>query len=59
MNLIKKVDPMDINVVMVDIDMFDVTNGQGPKQKDIKMVDISEEAFILDKLDTYAIEPEP
>lgn len=51
MNLIRKAEPRDFNMVILDMNMLDVSGGQGPKQKDVEMKDVSEEVFIPNGLD--------
>lgn len=58
MNLIRKAEPRDFNMVILDMNMLDVSGGQGPKQKDVEMKDVSEEVFIPNGLDP-TIEPKP
>lgn len=59
MNSIRNVELKDVNVVIVDMDMLDVPGRQGPEQKDIEMVDIFEEVFILNELDPVPSSPSP
>lgn len=48
MNLIKKVKPRDLNVVIVNMEMVDVPSEQNLEQQNIKMLDVPDEMVILD-----------
>lgn len=53
------VEPRDVNMVIVDMEIMDVPGEQGPEQWDIEMLDILEEVFMLDELEPCMIEPKP
>jgi len=58
LNSIRKAEPWDVNVVLMDVDIVDALGDQNFDQEDVEMSDSLEQVVMIDELNPHIIESE-